>query len=167
MDPKNFDPDSLAWAWATIGIQLAGDVAKLRKLLGRRLEFGTAGLRGAMGLGSCCMNDLVVLQSSQERMDGTGHVSHTAKIRWNLEPENDSFQPGHLFFRVSSCFLGGNFDWPLPLMCPSLAREYVPTWNRFLVRQLKAVAFAWVLITEQHLGVAPRVLHCKWPESSF
>eukprot|EP00434_Breviolum_minutum_P030793 symbB.v1.2.027230.t2/scaffold2778.1/size70658/8 len=46
-------------------IQLAGDVAKLRKLLGRRLEFGTAGLRGAMGLGSCCMNDLVVLQSSQ------------------------------------------------------------------------------------------------------
>eukprot|EP00435_Cladocopium_sp_Y103_P042672 s592_g11.t2 len=43
----------------------AGDVLKLRKLLGRRLEFGTAGLRGAMGLGSCCMNDLVVLQSTQ------------------------------------------------------------------------------------------------------
>lgn len=50
---------------------------------------------------------------------------------------------------------------------PSLAREYVPTWNRFLDRQLKAVAFAWVLITEQQLDVAPRVLHCKWPESSF
>ena len=43
----------------------AGDVLKLRKLLLRRLEFGTAGLRGAMGLGSCCMNDLVVLQSTQ------------------------------------------------------------------------------------------------------
>ena len=90
----------------------------------------------------------------------------TAKLRWNLEPENDSFQQESLLPGVQ-LFFGGNFDWPLPLMCPSLAREYVPTWNRFLVRQLKAVAFAWVLITEQHLGVAPRVLHCKWPESSF
>ena len=30
-----------------------------------RLKFGTAGLRGAMGAGYNCMNDLVVLQTSQ------------------------------------------------------------------------------------------------------
>ena len=74
------------WGADPVGIQLAGDVAKLRKLLGRRLEFGTAGLRGAMGLGSCCMNDLVVLQSSQEGMDQlVMDVRIFAKLTW--EPE--------------------------------------------------------------------------------
>lgn len=39
--------------------------ASLEKLLGQRLEFGTAGLRGPMGLGSKAMNDLVVIQTTQ------------------------------------------------------------------------------------------------------
>ena len=46
-------------------IVTTGDHQKIRKLLGSRLEFGTAGLRGPMGIGSSCMNDLVVLQSTQ------------------------------------------------------------------------------------------------------
>jgi len=43
----------------------AGDEAGLRAILSTRLEFGTAGLRGAMGAGSNRMNDLTVLQASQ------------------------------------------------------------------------------------------------------
>ncbi|CAE7811700.1 Pgm2, partial [Symbiodinium sp. CCMP2456] len=43
----------------------AGEDAELRRVLGSRLEFGTAGLRGPMGMGSCRMNDLVVLQTTQ------------------------------------------------------------------------------------------------------
>lgn len=39
--------------------------AQLRELLGTRLEFGTAGLRGKMGPGTSRMNDLVVLQTAQ------------------------------------------------------------------------------------------------------
>ncbi len=40
-------------------------VALLSTLLTTRLEFGTAGLRGAMGGGYCRMNELVVIQASQ------------------------------------------------------------------------------------------------------
>jgi hypothetical protein len=39
--------------------------AKLQQLLGKRVQFGTAGLRAAMGPGYACMNDLVVLQTCQ------------------------------------------------------------------------------------------------------
>lgn len=39
--------------------------AQLDKLLGSRLQFGTAGLRARMGAGNVCMNDLTVLQTTQ------------------------------------------------------------------------------------------------------
>eukprot|EP01027_Heterolobosea_sp_BB2_P023895 GEZU01035940.1.p1 GENE.GEZU01035940.1~~GEZU01035940.1.p1 ORF type:complete len:237 (-),score=74.13 GEZU01035940.1:14-724(-) len=39
--------------------------AELKKILGKRMAFGTAGLRGRMGAGYACMNDLTVLQASQ------------------------------------------------------------------------------------------------------
>jgi phosphomannomutase len=39
--------------------------AELSKLLNKRVQFGTAGLRAAMGAGYACMNDLVVLQTCQ------------------------------------------------------------------------------------------------------
>jgi phosphomannomutase len=38
---------------------------KLKALLSKRIQFGTAGLRAAMGAGYACMNDLVVLQTCQ------------------------------------------------------------------------------------------------------
>eukprot|EP00824_Muranothrix_gubernata_P014137 TRINITY_DN29266_c0_g1_i1.p1 TRINITY_DN29266_c0_g1~~TRINITY_DN29266_c0_g1_i1.p1 ORF type:complete len:602 (-),score=142.18 TRINITY_DN29266_c0_g1_i1:44-1753(-) len=41
------------------------DECELLKRLGKRLEFGTAGLRGRMGAGFNMMNDLIVLQASQ------------------------------------------------------------------------------------------------------
>ncbi|OQS00204.1 phosphoglucomutase [Thraustotheca clavata] len=43
----------------------AEDVDGLRQKLGKRLEFGTAGLRAAMGSGTVCMNDLVIIQTMQ------------------------------------------------------------------------------------------------------
>ena len=42
-----------------------GDTDELENRLGKRLAFGTAGLRGPMGAGTNCMNDLVVLQTTQ------------------------------------------------------------------------------------------------------
>ncbi|CAN0525746.1 unnamed protein product, partial [Laminaria digitata] len=33
--------------------------------MGKRLAFGTSGLRGAMGAGFCRINDLVVIQTTQ------------------------------------------------------------------------------------------------------
>ena len=41
------------------------DINKLHTLFTTRLEFGTAGLRGPMGPGFNCMNDLTVLQTAQ------------------------------------------------------------------------------------------------------
>jgi hypothetical protein len=41
------------------------DVSTLRRLLGQRLQFGTAGLRGPMGAGYNCMNYLVIIQTTQ------------------------------------------------------------------------------------------------------
>lgn len=38
---------------------------ELKKIMMTRLSFGTAGLRAKMGPGFNCMNDLVILQSSQ------------------------------------------------------------------------------------------------------
>jgi hypothetical protein len=39
--------------------------AQLKKLLGTRMAFGTAGLRARMGAGYCCMNELTILQTTQ------------------------------------------------------------------------------------------------------
>ena len=38
---------------------------EMKKLLSKRMEFGTAGLRAAMGAGYCKMNDVTVIQASQ------------------------------------------------------------------------------------------------------
>ncbi|XP_022657810.1 phosphoglucomutase-2-like isoform X2 [Varroa destructor] len=43
----------------------AGNVARLEAVMLKRLSFGTAGLRGVMGEGFACMNDLVIVQTSQ------------------------------------------------------------------------------------------------------
>eukprot|EP00123_Amoebidium_parasiticum_P017767 comp23982_c0_seq1/m.42575 comp23982_c0_seq1/g.42575 ORF comp23982_c0_seq1/g.42575 comp23982_c0_seq1/m.42575 type:complete len:606 (-) comp23982_c0_seq1:310-2127(-) len=43
----------------------AKDLATLRKVMLQRMEFGTAGLRAAMGAGNARMNDLTIIQSAQ------------------------------------------------------------------------------------------------------
>ena len=42
-----------------------GDKAELQKCFGARMEFGTAGLRAAMGVGVSRMNDLTIIQTTQ------------------------------------------------------------------------------------------------------
>lgn len=55
----------------------AGAADELRKCFGARMEFGTAGLRAAMGPGVSRMNDLTIIQTTQVRGDsirGTSHI---------------------------------------------------------------------------------------------
>ncbi|KAL1023998.1 hypothetical protein UPYG_G00050070 [Umbra pygmaea] len=42
-----------------------GSMEELKKCFGSRMEFGTAGLRAAMGPGTACMNDLTIIQTTQ------------------------------------------------------------------------------------------------------
>lgn len=49
------------------------DVKELVKRFEGRLQFGTAGLRGPMGAGSMCMNDLTIIQATQ--VSETSNVS--------------------------------------------------------------------------------------------
>lgn len=42
-----------------------GAVEALKKCFSSRMEFGTAGLRAAMGAGISCMNDLTIIQTTQ------------------------------------------------------------------------------------------------------
>ncbi|XP_064860560.1 phosphopentomutase-like [Oncorhynchus nerka] len=47
------------------GLVKEGAVGELRRCFGSRMEFGTAGLRAAMGPGISCMNDLTIIQTTQ------------------------------------------------------------------------------------------------------
>lgn len=60
-----WDPNSETKALMEGMMNDASKEGELKKLLTTRLEFGTAGLRGPMGVGYCRMNDLVVLQTAQ------------------------------------------------------------------------------------------------------
>ncbi|CBJ31711.1 conserved unknown protein [Ectocarpus siliculosus] len=61
----NWDPNE--WTRAIVqGWIENGDLDSARRgLMGKRLAFGTSGLRGVMGPGFCRINDLVVIQTSQ------------------------------------------------------------------------------------------------------
>jgi phosphomannomutase len=63
-DYVRWDPDAVTAA-AVQALIDANDVAKLTPMLTKRIQFGTAGLRAAMGPGYDKMNDLVILQTSQ------------------------------------------------------------------------------------------------------
>lgn len=42
-----------------------GNISRLERVMLNRMTFGTAGLRGVMAEGFACMNDLVIIQTSQ------------------------------------------------------------------------------------------------------
>lgn len=56
------NPQTLA---AVRAMLKGGSVEELRRCFGARMEFGTAGLRAAMGPGISCMNDLTIIQTTQ------------------------------------------------------------------------------------------------------
>jgi len=60
----SWDPNSYTKQLVSEALE-SNDVDTLKKMLGKRLAFGTAGLRARMGPGYSCMNDLVVIQTSQ------------------------------------------------------------------------------------------------------
>jgi phosphoglucomutase/phosphopentomutase len=61
---ESWDPNAETRA-AVAALREAGNTAELDSILGARLQFGTAGLRGPMGPGYNRMNELVVLQTCQ------------------------------------------------------------------------------------------------------
>ncbi|XP_039751581.1 phosphoglucomutase-2 [Pararge aegeria] len=54
---------------------------KLRKTMLKRQKFGTAGLRGRMGAGYMCMNDVVVLQTAQGLCSYLQKVCNQSQLR--------------------------------------------------------------------------------------
>ncbi|CAH2076982.1 unnamed protein product, partial [Iphiclides podalirius] len=54
---------------------------KLRRTMLHRLSFGTAGLRGRMGAGYKCMNDVVVLQTAQGLLSYLRKVCHQSQLQ--------------------------------------------------------------------------------------
>ncbi|KAG7458701.1 hypothetical protein MATL_G00223390 [Megalops atlanticus] len=56
------NPKTLA---AVQGLVKEGALEELQRCFGARMEFGTAGLRAAMGPGISCMNDLTIIQTTQ------------------------------------------------------------------------------------------------------
>uniref|UniRef100_A0A0A9VX72 Phosphoglucomutase-2 n=1 Tax=Lygus hesperus TaxID=30085 RepID=A0A0A9VX72_LYGHE len=56
------------------------DVKNLEKLFLRRIEFGTAGLRGRMGPGFSQMNDLVIIQTAQGLVSYLTEVHQTTDL---------------------------------------------------------------------------------------
>lgn len=60
------DPDEKTKAEVQ-GLVSSKSYDELRRLLdpANRLEFGTAGLRGKIAAGYCCMNQVVIMQTAQ------------------------------------------------------------------------------------------------------
>lgn len=62
-----------------------GEVEALRKCFSSRMEFGTAGLRAAMGPGVSCMNDLTIIQTTQVRQQMRRGCSHVHRQTFTIQ----------------------------------------------------------------------------------
>ena len=60
-----WDPNPTTRAYVAARLQPTPVVTELEPLFGKRIRFGTAGLRARMAPGISCINDLVVLQTAQ------------------------------------------------------------------------------------------------------
>ncbi|KAF6132055.1 phosphoglucomutase 2 [Phyllostomus discolor] len=68
-----------------------GNTAELQRCFGARMEFGTAGLRAAMGAGVARMNDLTIIQTTQvPRVSVTWSFSTCAQC---YEIHRDTLKP--------------------------------------------------------------------------
>ncbi|KAB7499890.1 Phosphoglucomutase-2 [Armadillidium nasatum] len=118
------------------------DTASLESIMLSRLLFGTAGLRGRMGAGYACMNDLVIIQTSQ----GLGKylLSECPDVTSRgIVIGHDSRHNSWRFARLAAAvFL--NYGIPVYLLGKICPTPFVP----FTVLQLKAVA--GVMVTASH-----------------
>ncbi|MCL4141056.1 UNVERIFIED_CONTAM: hypothetical protein GTU68_016705 [Idotea baltica] len=107
-----------------------------------RLLFGTAGLRGRMGAGYACMNDLVIIQTSQGLGKYLVSVCPEAKTN-GIVIGYDSRHNSHRFARLaaSAFLMCGIPVYLLGKICPT---PFVP----FTVMQFKASA--GVMVTASH-----------------
>jgi phosphoglucomutase / phosphopentomutase len=121
-----------------------GDIHTLQKLFGSRLEFGTAGLRAAMGAGTSQMNDVTVIQAAQ----GLAAYLKTQFSTEDLKERgivvgNDARHNSSRFARLSAnVFLANGIKTYLfgEIVCT----PYVP----FTVRRRRCVA--GVMVTASH-----------------
>lgn len=114
------------------------------RLFGKRLEFGTAGLRGAVGYGFSRMNPLVIVQTSQgileylRKIHGIGRVQKMGIVVGH-DHRNGSLEFAEL---VAAVFLSKNIK--VDFYRDICHTPLVP----FGVRHLKAVC--GVMITASH-----------------
>jgi len=133
------DPDPVTRAELQALID-AGDTEELAARFDGRLEFGTAGLRGALGAGPQRMNEVVVLRAAAGLAGyllAQGHAGGTVVVGFDARTNSD------VFARDSAEVFAGHglvpvvFDRPLPT-------PLVP----FAIRHLGAVA--GVVVTASH-----------------
>jgi len=126
------------------------ETAQLQKLFSGRLEFGTAGLRGPMGLGSKAMNDLTVLQTTQGVADYLLNKSGLTDVRemgivigYDHRQTEDGAHKSENFALVSAAvFLSKGFK-------VYLTTEVVATpMVAFAIRHYKAAA--GIMVTASH-----------------
>ncbi|OQR69828.1 phosphoglucomutase-2-like [Tropilaelaps mercedesae] len=89
----------------------AGDRTRLEAVMLKRMNFGTAGLRGVMREGFACMNDLVIVQTSQglaEYVSKTLANSHTKGVVISYDGRHNSERyASHHLNRIRHPFLNG------------------------------------------------------------
>lgn len=118
------------------------NLKELNKLLGKRIKFGTAGLRGPMRAGYACMNRVTVQQASQGLCMAVLQSFPNAKES-GIVIGFDGRYNSHLFARLSAaCFLHKNV--PVYLFPSICATPHIS----FGIRLVHAVA--GIMITASH-----------------
>ena len=115
---------------------------KLSKLLLKRLEFGTAGLRGRMGPGYASMNDLVIIQTSQGLAKYLLEIDQTVKDRGvviGFDSRHNSYRFAQL--SANAFLLQGIKVHLFSAICPT-------PFVAFAIKQLSATA--GVMVTASH-----------------
>ena len=126
------------------GLWEEGDSLVLKNRFGKRMSFGTAGLRAEMGAGYNRINDLTVIQTTQglavyliETFGNEQVVERGVVVGFDIRHNSERFS--HL---VTAVLIGRG----IPV---HLFSHYVPTpYTAYAVKKLRAVA--GVMITASH-----------------
>jgi len=121
---------------------------ELKLLLGKRLQFGTAGLRGNMGPGYNSMNDLVVLQTTQGllqylvEVDGRSNLENKGIVIGYDHRSQGTLSSKQFARMVAAVFIGKGIK-------VYLLEDFVPTpFVAFAVRYLQCAG--GIMITASH-----------------